>query len=140
MADIGEVHQRSLQGFQVALQQELAAYRQAELAGDVDEMARAAQQMAGLRASMRELNNMASEAVAMRQPPPMPGSEDLPRRDADLCRKYGVSPNELGVAKNWTSNPSLSDEDKVRGYVENRQRYQHMRATGAYRDDQGGRR
>jgi hypothetical protein len=135
MTDIGEVHKRALGGFEIAYQQELSNFRQAQITGDIDECARAAQAMSGYRASMRELNNMASEAVAQRQP--LAGSDELSRRDVELATKYGLTAHEIGVAKGWTANPDISDESKVRSYVENRQRYRFMRQTGEYRDDQG---
>ncbi|MES5485947.1 hypothetical protein QMZ05_24605 [Bradyrhizobium sp. INPA03-11B] len=134
--DVRQVHARSVEGFQAAYAEETAAYQRAALAGDLDEAARAAQALAGLRATMRELETLANEAMTPRQQP-LAGAEDLSHRDVQLARHYGLTAQEIGVAKGWTNNPDLSDEDKVRQYVENRQRYRHMRATGEYRDDQG---
>lgn len=98
----------------------------------------AATRILQLDAERSALAQRANQFIAQQQAGPMiPGSEDMPRRDVELCRKYGVTPNELGIAKNWTSDPKLSDDAKVQGYIEQRQRYRHARATGSYRDDQG---
>jgi hypothetical protein len=51
--------------------------------------------------------------------------------------KYGLSPEEIEVARNFTQDPKLSNDDKEKLYAEQRARYRHARATGAYRDDQG---
>jgi hypothetical protein len=136
--DIRQVHARGVQGMQAAIEAENAAFRQAELSGDLDSMAASAQRIAGMRATVREMGIMAQEEFNRRAAPPqVAGAEDMPRRDVDLCRKFGISPNELGVAKNWTSAPNLSDDDKVQTYLQNKQRYQYAKATGQYRDDQG---
>lgn len=49
--------------------------------------------------------------------------------------KYGLSQDELDVANSSFSD--LPPEERQRIYAENRARYQHLRATGQYRDDQG---
>jgi hypothetical protein len=134
--DIRQVHARGVQGMQAAIEAENAAFRQAELSGDLDSMAQAAQRIAGMRATVREMGIMAQEEIN-RRAAPMAGTDDLSRGDAALCQKFGVSPNELGIAKNWTSDPNMTDAQKVETYLQNRARYQHARATGAYRDDQG---
>jgi hypothetical protein len=51
--------------------------------------------------------------------------------------KYGLSHDEIEVARNFTTDPKLSNDDKEKLYAEQRNRYRHARATGAYRDDQG---
>ena len=41
------------------------------------------------------------------------------------------------MARNWTQNADMSEDDKLRTYAEMRAKYQHQRRTGEYRDDQG---
>jgi hypothetical protein len=72
-----------------------------------------------------------------RQPQAMPGAEGMSSRDVALAKHYGLSAGDLSIAKNWTNDSNLTDEAKVRTYVENRQRYRQARADGSYRDDQG---
>jgi hypothetical protein len=50
---------------------------------------------------------------------------------------YGLSDREVEVAKNWTSDPAISTDDRLRTYAEQKQRYQRARMSGEYRDDQG---
>ena len=97
------------------------AYQHAEISGDVDGMAAAAQQMAGLRASARELDQMAQERYAA-QP-----------RDVN---RFGLSKDEIEVA-NSHPDSSMTPDQKQELYARNREKYRHMRATGEYRDDQG---
>jgi hypothetical protein len=78
-------------------------------------------------------NNWARPAQAA----PMAGAEDLSHQDVALCRQFGLQPSDLKVAKGWTGDPNMSDADKVKTYVENRQRYRQARQSGEYRDDQG---
>lgn len=121
MADIREVHRRSVHGIQVAIEEASIAYRQAEIYDDVDGMAHAAQQMAGLRASARELDMMARDAYAAQ-----------PRN----VNRFGLSKDEIEVA-NTHPDSSMTQDQKQEVYARNKQRYQHMRQTGEYRDDQG---
>src|SRR5581483_8430654 len=124
MVDIGKVHQRSVQDFQAAFQDAQAEFQQANIADDVEGAAFAAQKMAALRASMKELNGMATEYVASRQA-------------AQPSNRYGLSPEEVEVAKNFTADPRMSEDQKLATYAEQKAKYQHQRATGQYRDDQG---
>lgn len=52
--------------------------------------------------------------------------------------KYGLSDDEMEVAKN--SHSAGTSDQRIEEYARNKQRYQHARATGQYRDDQGTRR
>jgi hypothetical protein len=49
--------------------------------------------------------------------------------------RYGLSDQEIEVAKNSHGHGTV--EERVAEYAANKQKYQHMRATGQYRDDQG---
>jgi hypothetical protein len=135
MTDYNKVHQRSLQSLQSALAQENILYQQAYSNGDVDEMAQAAQNMAGMRATMRELNTMHREVTAA--PSVAPGNPDMSARDQDLCRHYGLSGEDLTIAKGWTGDTRIPDTERDETYLRNKQRYQTARANGSYRDDQG---
>jgi hypothetical protein len=113
---------------------ELEAARQIE---DAHGTHTAATRILELDAQANALAQRANQYVARQSAPMMPGSEDLSHRDIALCQKYGISPTELPVAKGWTADPRLSDEAKVEQFAQNRARYQHARASGQYRDDQG---
>jgi hypothetical protein len=98
----------------------------------------AADRILDLDGKRDKLLQRANDYVARQQPPaPSFGSDDISAKDTDLARRYGLSAKEIGVAKGWTSDPNMSDEARVKGYVEQRQRYRQMRQTGEYRDDQG---
>jgi len=49
--------------------------------------------------------------------------------------KWGLSTEEVEVAK--ASHSAGTVEQRLEEYARNKARYQHMRATGQYRDDQG---
>ena len=52
--------------------------------------------------------------------------------------RYGLSRDEVQIARGISaSDAKLSDDDRQRIYAEQKGKYQHMRATGQYRDDQG---
>ena len=52
--------------------------------------------------------------------------------------KFGLSEKEMEIARTLSPGArDLSDEDRQRIYADNKAKYQHARATGAYRDDQG---
>lgn len=125
MADLRQIHERSLRGFQLAMEEAASAYRQADLANDVDGAARAAQEMAGLKASMDALNNMAREAYA----------QQMPRADAN---KYGLTPDEVTIARGIASGDrNMTNDERERTYAEQKAKLSHMRMTGEYRDDHG---
>jgi hypothetical protein len=83
------------------------------------------------------LDRVVNTYTASQQPQAPAGADALSRRDVDLAKRYGLSPSDIRVAKGWTNDPNLSDEAKVKTYVENRQRLRQARADGSYRDDQG---
>ncbi|AWM07628.1 hypothetical protein [Bradyrhizobium symbiodeficiens] len=104
------------------MQEANVAYQQAAMCNDIEGMAAAAQQWAGLRASARELDIMAREASAAQQP----------RADAS---KYGLTPDEVAIARGMSSGDrNLSNDERERTYAEQKHRYQTMRANGTYRD------
>jgi hypothetical protein len=123
-----------------AYQQSLAEYQAAVATGDRDAMDSSLQTMAALRATKREIDAMAREAL---NPPTLSGQENMSKRDVDLCRHYRLSPSDLETAKSWTSDPRVSDVERVETYLRNQQRYRAERASGRYVDEgdlQGDRR
>lgn len=115
MTDINEVHRRSTQSFALALQEASINYQRAAASNDIDGMSEAANTMAALRASMRELDLMRSEVQAQTATPTQQqqNPEGLSDEEADVARVSGLSPKE---------------------YRENRDRLRRMRADGSYRD------
>ena len=137
MADLKEVYQTSMAGIDGALIQEEAAFRTASLSGDLDEQVRASQSIAGLRATKREYISMAHEAMAPRAQAPLQGEDEMSRHDVELARKFGMTGQQLSIAKGWTSDNRMSDEDKIKTYISNTHRYRAARRDGTLRDDQG---
>lgn len=75
--------------------------------------------------SVAALNTIANQYVRSQQQQPR-GS------------KYGLSQDEMEIAHGFASGDrSMSNDEREKTYAENRDRLRHMRATGAYRDDQG---
>ncbi|WP_316159802.1 hypothetical protein [Bradyrhizobium sp. SZCCHNRI20481] len=56
---------------------------------------------------------------------------------ARQANPHGLNDQEMEVAANFSQDPSLSREQKLEIYARQKARYQHMRRTGEYRDDQG---
>jgi hypothetical protein len=134
---LAQVYDQSMAGIRAAMAEEQNNFQRAVLTGDLDEQVRASQAVAGFRTLAQGYHEMAVEHAQSMNAPPVPGGDDLSRKDADLARRYGLTANELGVAKGWTSDQTITDEDKVRTYLHQRQRYRQARADGSYRDDQG---
>jgi hypothetical protein len=120
-----------------AYQQAHAEFLQADAAGDEAGATSALQTMAALRATRAQINEMYSEATT--QTYRLPGEENMSKRDVDLCRHYGLSPDDLATAKSWTGDPRVSDTERVETYLKNVGKLRQMRANGTYRDDQGRR-
>jgi hypothetical protein len=112
---------------------ELEAGRQTE---DIARCREAGDRILRIDNEHRRLEEIASQFVMRQQAVPFYG-DDVSPRDAQLAAKYGLTAAEIGIARNWTSDERVSPEDKFREYAQQRAKYQHMRATGAYRDDQG---
>ena len=52
--------------------------------------------------------------------------------------RWGLSKDEAAIAHGIASNdPNMTADQREQIYAQNRDRLRHMRATGAYRDDQG---
>ena len=112
---------------------ELEAGRHAE---DPHRVNYAAQRILEIDAQRTALAHRANQFVAQQQAP-IVGGDDLSKRDRDLCRHYRLSPDDLAVAKGWTADDRIPDTQRIEEYLRNKQRYQHARASGEYRDDQG---
>lgn len=124
MASNAETYRTAMSGYESAIIDEEAAFRRAELSGDQEEMVRASMAIASYRATAREYNSMAAEHAQGMQA-------------ARPANAHGLSDQEVEVAKNWTGDNHMTADDKLRIYAENKARYQRMRASGEYRDDQG---
>jgi hypothetical protein len=46
----------------------------------------------------------------------------------------GLSGERLEVAKSWTSDPNLSEDQKIKIYMDRQKEYARKRATGEYKD------
>jgi hypothetical protein len=116
------------------------AYANAEL-----ERARVVEDADGVRAATARLydldnrsRSLGERARQMQTPArEMPGAEEMTRADAQLAKHYGLSAHQLSIAKGWTGATDMTDEAKVRTYLENKQRLAQARTNGDYRDDQG---
>jgi hypothetical protein len=140
--DVVAEYERQCQINASAYQQTLAEYQAAMASGDRDTQDSALQTMAALRATKREIDSMAREALNA-PTANFPGAENMSKRDVDLCRHYRLSPSDLETAKSWTSDPRVSDVERVETYLRNQQRYRAERASGRYVDEgdlQGDRR
>ncbi|MET4372556.1 hypothetical protein ABIA99_005265 [Bradyrhizobium sp. LB12.1] len=121
--DVREVQARSAEAFQVAYTEESANYQRAALVGDTEECARSASAMAGLRATCRELDMMAQEALN-------------PQRPALPVNRYGLTAAETDVALNSFS--GVSDAEKLESYARNKSKYRGMLARGEYSNNYQG--
>ena len=130
-----KAYDAAMANYSDAIEEQQFEYQKAARRGDADAMARAGQEIAALRVQVKEFNALAHEHVSSMQT--IPGGDNLSRNDSNLCRQYGISPDVLGVAKSWTSDPRVSDKERVETYLRNKQKLQQMRQTGEYRDDQG---
>ena len=85
----------------------------------------AADKLTEIDAKIGALNQIANNLVASQQ-------------QAQPQNKYGLNKDEQEIARGLASGDrSISDEDRQRVYAEQKAKYQRMRATGQYRDDQG---
>jgi hypothetical protein len=116
-----EVYDSAMAGYDSAMVDAEADFRRATLNNDVEEQARASMEMASLRVQRNEYHAMAAQhAQSLRvQQQRSPLSDD----ERDIAHSH--------------PDPKMSNEAKEALYLHNKQRYQHARATGAYRDDQG---
>ena len=104
--------------------QQAAELEAGRIAEDADRVHWAAQRILELDAQKNALAVRANQFAAQQRAEPR-------------GNKYGLSHDEIEVARNFTTDPKLSNDDKEKLYAEQRNRYRHARATGAYRDDQG---
>jgi hypothetical protein len=131
---IREKHQRALSINDAATAQAMANYQQAQAAGDQDAEDTAIQDLAGLRATRVQINQMAQEA--MTPPAPAYGSNTpgqdntLSRADVALCQQYGVSPHILEIGTCWTNDQTMTKAQKLETWLRNNQRHQYELANG----------
>jgi hypothetical protein len=104
----------------------LGLYEAARIREDADGVMDAANRIIETDARLAALGQIANQFVASQQRP--------------QGNKYGLSRDQIEIAEGIASNDrTLSADDRQRIYAQNRNRLQHMRATGQYRDDQGRR-
>ena len=100
-------------------------YEEARLGEYADAVMYAADKITEIDAKIGALNQIANNFVAGQQ-------RQQPQN------KYGLNKDEQEVARGLASGDrTMSDDDRERVYAEQKARYQRMRATGEYRDDQG---
>jgi hypothetical protein len=100
-------------------------YEEARLGEYPDAVMYAADKLTEIDAKIGALNQIANNLVASQQ-------------QAQPQNKYGLNKDEQEIARGLASGDrSMSDEDRQRVYAEQKAKYQRMRATGQYRDDQG---
>ena len=100
-------------------------YEEARLGEYPDAVMYAADKLTEIDAKIGALNQIANNLVASQQ-------------QAQPQNKYGLNKDEQEIARGLASGDrSISDEDRQRVYAEQKAKYQRMRATGQYRDDQG---
>jgi hypothetical protein len=100
----------------------VARYEHARVSEDNHETMAAADWIVEIDAKRAALDRIANQFVAAQQA--------QPRQNA-----YGLSDTEVEIARN--SHSGGTAEQRLEQYARNKQRLQHMRATGEYRDDQG---
>jgi hypothetical protein len=111
MSDMRRIAEMSVASYQAAIQQEVANFKQAQLAGDELEMVGAANKIASYRSAMQQIPRMLEEATNPAQPGPR-------------VNRYGLTEEESEIAKL----SGISDEQ----YLQNRQRLHGLRAAGLY--------
>lgn len=121
MSDVKTVHARSKASFQAALTQEMANYQQATANGDTDEQVRSAQVMAGLRASMRELDSMVAEVTQPQR-----------QQQQQQVNEFGLTEEQAEIALKSFSAPDMSPDQKMKLYANNVNRLATERAAGRY--------
>jgi hypothetical protein len=102
--------------------QALADLEAARIKEDAFDTMNAADRIVEIDKSVSALDRIANQYVQQ--------SQAQPRGN-----KWNLSNEEMEVAK--ASHSSGTAEERIEDYARNKQRYQHARATGAYRDDQG---
>jgi hypothetical protein len=100
-------------------------YESARIDEDVHGVMSAADRIVEIDARIGALGQIANNYIAGQQ-------------RAQPTNKYGLSRDEIAIARgNGSGDPRLTNDDRDRIYAEQKSRYQRMRSTGEYRDDQG---
>jgi hypothetical protein len=120
--DIVAEYERQVQINTAAYQQCMADYQRAIYDGDRESQDNAIQNMAGLRATRVQIDNMAREALNV-------------TANAAPGNRYGLSKDEQDVAeKSFSGSQFGMDKDAMhREYARQKQKLHHMRASGEYR-------
>ncbi|WP_315806577.1 MULTISPECIES: hypothetical protein [unclassified Bradyrhizobium] len=105
--------------------QALAELEAARIYEDVSLMNTASDNLMRIDRDYAQLSRYATNMVQQQQTP---------------RNQFGLSDDEVAIARTigeGRRDLGLTDEARERLYAENKQKYQRMRATGEYRDDQG---
>jgi hypothetical protein len=123
MANLKEVYNRGVANLTTSYQSALSDYHMSESMNDADGMADAAVRIAGLEATYNQFQSLAHRTANPQAAVPV--------------NRYGLNAEEQEVARNFTGDNRLSDDEKQRIYSEQKAKYRHQRATGQYRHDPG---
>jgi hypothetical protein len=120
--DYSSIMQASAQRLDAQQAEMVAELEAGRMAEDADRTMYAATRLLEIDAQRVALAERANQYIARQQAQPKGNA-------------YGLSDQELAIAKNSHSGGTV--DERLREYASNKQRLQHMRATGQYRDDQG---
>ncbi|MGM4870667.1 hypothetical protein AB7645_05500 [Bradyrhizobium sp. 956_D2_N1_5] len=98
MTDIKHVYQRGIAQMHAAYKEAELDYQHAALADDIDGMARAGVQMAGLEATFEKFNSIANRTANPQQRTPT-NQHGLTAAESEAARLSGVTDEEYGRNK-----------------------------------------
>lgn len=121
-----QIIQAQFEGLNSERARALADYESGRIREDEDACMGAADRILFLDQRLAALGNIANNLVHAQQQP--------------QGNKYGLSHDEIEVAHGIAGNdPNMSRDQREQVYAQNKSKLAHMRASGAYRDDQGRR-
>jgi hypothetical protein len=136
MSVYAKAYDSAMANYNEAIAEQQLEVQKAAMRGDAEGLARARQEIAALRVQAREFDEHAREDIRAMNAPSA-GMDDMSRGDVALCKQYNMQPKEFEIAKSWTSDPRVSNKERVETYLKNKERYRQMKASGEYDDTQG---
>lgn len=125
MPDVKAIYNQGVRGYQSALVEAEAQFRQAQLDDDLATATTAAMQINSLRLAMQSWDNMAAEVSRQQRP-------------VRQANKFGLSADEVEIARGIGGTArGLTDEIRERLYAEKKQLYRQKLADGSYSSGQG---
>lgn len=125
MPDVKQIYSQGLRGYQSALVEAEAQFRQAQLDDDLSSATTAAMQINSLRVAMQSWDNMAAEVSRQQRP-------------VRQANKFGLSEDEVAIARGIGGTArGMTDEIRERLYAEKKQLYRQKLADGSYSSGQG---